>query len=270
MGYKIKDTTTKSGVLDETSLLTGKDRFLLFVERNRKAVLGGIFLVCVVIIILGTVLWLEFRNKEQALVLEGQAQRLYVDRPFDQPEKVKENVSQARELYQQILDQYPRTASAQLALYFLGNALADEGDLKGAIEAYEKFVAQYDGHDELIGLVYQRLGYAHLLNGDREKAVQAFSVVLDVPGALNKDQVLFEFAKLEEADGAIEKALSHYKNLLEQFPTSPFTSEASLRVKALTPEEEAKSEGPPSQTATTSDDSGSSSEKQEIKEKEGE
>ena len=182
---------------------------------------------------------------------------------------MKENVSRAGELYQQILDEYPRTPSAKLALYFLGNALADQGDLKGAIEAYEKFVTQYDGHDVLVGLVYQRLGYAHLLNGDREKAVQAFSVVLNVPGALNKDQVLFEFAKLEEADGATEKAFSHYKNLLEQFPTSPFTSEASLRVKALAPEEEATSEGPSSQTATTPEDSGSPGGKQEKKEREG-
>ena len=257
MAYKIKDLSPKPEVFDESTLLTGKDRFLHFVEQHRKAVLGGISLVCVGVILIGTLVWFDYRSKEQSVVMEGQAQQLYVDRPFDQPEKAKENVGKAAELYKEILDQYPRTVSAQLSQYFLGNALIEQGDIKGGIEAYEKFVDQYDGQDLFVGLVYQRLGYAHLLNGDREKAFQSFTEVLELPGAFNQDQVLFEFAKLEETDGATEKALLHYKDLLAQFPTSPFASEASLRVKALAPEEEEPdSEGQSTQENTMSEESG--------------
>jgi tetratricopeptide (TPR) repeat protein len=100
----------------------------------------------------------------------------------------------------------------------------------------------YGNNPALIGLVQQRLGYAYLIKGDRDQAVKAFSAVLDMPGALNKDQVLFELAKLEESQSRPEGALAHYQELMKTFPTSPFTSEAAVRVKALetkkTPEDQ--------------------------------
>ena len=268
MAYKIKDLSSKPEAFDESTLLTGKDRFLHFVEQHRKAVLGGISLVCVGVILIGAFVWFDFHNKEQSVVLEGRAQQFYVDRPLDQPEKAKENVGKAAGLYKEILDQYPRTVSAQLSQYFLGNALIEQGDIKGGIEAYEKFVDQYVGQDLFVGLVYQRLGYAHLLNGDREKAFQSFTEVLELPGAFNKDQVLFELAKLEETDGATEKALIHYKDLLAQFPTSPFASEASLRVKALAPEEEEEpeSEDQSTQEGTTTEESEATSDNPDTEE----
>jgi len=57
--------------------------------------------------------------------------------------------------------------------------------------------------------------------------------VLATPDALNKDQVLFELAKLEEEESQPEKALAYYQELFELHPTSPFANEASIRVKAF-------------------------------------
>ena len=84
-----------------------------------------------------------------------------------------------------------------------------------------------------MGLVQQRLGYAYLVKNDRDQAVKAFSAVLDIPGALNKDNVLFELAKLEEAQSRPEGALGHYQDLMKNHPNSPFASEAAVRVKVL-------------------------------------
>ena len=39
--------------MDETSLLTGKERVFLFVEQNRRAILVGFSLVCVAAVVLG-------------------------------------------------------------------------------------------------------------------------------------------------------------------------------------------------------------------------
>jgi tetratricopeptide (TPR) repeat protein len=77
------------------------------------------------------------------------------------------------------------------------------------------------------------LAYAYLLQGDRAQAIKTFSAVLDVPGALNKDQALFELGKLEEAQSRPEGALARYQDLTRSYPNSPFASEAAIRIKAL-------------------------------------
>ena len=236
MAYKIKEASSKSGMMDEAELFSRKDRVLLFVEQNRTAIWVGIVLTLVVAVALGGLVWLERLDSEQALLLEGKAQLLYYDRPPDKPEQTQENLDKAADLYRQILEEYPQTSSARRAKFFLGNTLMEQNDLKGATETYQQFIEQYPDDQILLGIVYQRLGYAHLLNGDQGSAYSAFSTVLDLPRAMNKDQVLYEFAKLKEAEEKTQEALIRYKQLIAQYPNSPFFNEASLRVKILEPE----------------------------------
>jgi tetratricopeptide (TPR) repeat protein len=120
-----------------------------------------------------------------------------------------------------------------LALFHLGNALAQINDVGGAVEAYNKYIATYGTNTVMLGLVHQRLAYAHLLSGDREAAVKSFMNVLALPGALNKDQVLFELGRFEESRSRPEGAVAHYQDLLKIFPNSPFAGEATIRLKAL-------------------------------------
>ena len=222
---------------EEVILHTGKERFLFFLEENRMAILIGFALVCVAVIILVTALWLERQNRSQSLSLEGKAQQLYMDRSLKEPEQSKEHVKEAAKMYKKVVDQYPRTVSAQIALYQLGNSLYEGHDYNGAIQAYTKFLTDFQSNGILRGLVSQRLGYAYLVKGEGEQAQHAFSAVLKMSGALNKDQTLIELGKLAEADPTKEKALNYYQQLVEQFPSSPYASEASIRIKTLKPEE---------------------------------
>lgn len=91
----------------------------------------------------------------------------------------------------------------------------------------------YSSNPSLLGLVQQRLAYAFLVKGDRDQAAKTFAAILELPGALNKDQVLFELAKMEEVQSRPEGALAHYQDLMKNYPNSPFTSEAAVRVKVL-------------------------------------
>ena len=91
----------------------------------------------------------------------------------------------------------------------------------------------YSSNPPLLGLVQQRLAYAYLMKGDRDQAAKAFAGILEIPGALNKDHVLFELAKMEESQSRPEGALAHYQDLMKNYPNSPFTSEAAVRVKVL-------------------------------------
>ena len=248
MGYRIKTPSGHDG-LHETDLLSGMERFGLFLQEQRRALLVGLGVLLIAIAVVGGVLWYDFQAAQKATELFQEATKHYLNRPADDPKKADEQLRQAITGYRQVVEQYPRTPSGPLALFHLANAqiLANEPD--AGIESYKRFMLLYGSNPALLGLVQQRLGYAYLVKGDRDQAVKAFSAVLDMPGALNKDQVLFELAKLEEAQSRPEGALAHYQELMKTFPNSPFTSEAAVRVKALETKPAAGEPAPPAESS---------------------
>ena len=254
MGYKIKDRFDKTAGLEPVIALSSKEQFLFFVEEHRGLVWGGILVVVVLIGGLTTFNWLSQQEQEKAWELQGHAQQIYLDRPLDDVEKGKTNIQKASGMFQDILEQYPATASAKVSSFLYGNSLMEAGNYQEAIEAYTSFVQKYAQDHILVGLVRQRLGLTQLLNGNREAAVNAFDAVLESPYALNKDQVLFELAKLAESEEKTDEAVKFYTQLIQTFPLSPFSTEANLRVKVLAPEETEESEESKAMTGSEVDD----------------
>jgi tetratricopeptide (TPR) repeat protein len=232
MTYRIKHEA-KTIHADEAHLLSGMEHFLIWLEQNRRGVLAGALVTVLALAAVVGALWYDAQQETAAAELYRRAAQLAVDRPADNPARAEENIKQAVVLYRRVVEEYPRSRSAQLGLFQLGNALVQVNDVKGGIEAYSKYVATHGTNKMMLGLVYQRLAYAHLLNGDREGAVKAFLNVVGLPGTLNKDHVLFELGKLEESLARPEGALAHYQNLVKVFPGSPFAGEATVRMKAL-------------------------------------
>jgi TolA-binding protein len=232
MSYRIK-LESKSGTPGEVQLVSGMDRVVLFVQEHRARVLAGLGALLAAFLAIGVAVWYSQRQAEEAFELSRQAMMLYLDRPADKQVQADENLKKAVGLYRQVVEQYPRASVTPLALYHLGNALVQANDLAGAAQVYRQYIAGYGSNKILLGLVYQRLGFVHLLNGDREQAAKAFSAVLEVPGSLNKDQAIFELGKLEESQSRPEGALARYQDLTKAYPLSPFASEAAVRIKAL-------------------------------------
>jgi outer membrane protein assembly factor BamD (BamD/ComL family) len=247
MSYRIK-IAPKSHGTDEAQLRSGMEHLLDALQEYRRAIGMALAVLIIAVALLLAVGWYEHRQGQQALELERQATKFYRDRPPNQPERAGTNLKQAIELYRRIVNDYARAPVTGVALYQLGNALAQANDTAGAIEAYKRYSMNYGNNKTLLGLVYQRLAYTYLVQGDREQAVKAFSAVLEVPGALNKDQVLFELGKLEETLSRPEGALARYQELMKAYPNSPFASEAAVRIKALevkkTPGESGSGEPP--------------------------
>ncbi len=206
---------------------------LFLVQEHRAKVLVGLAALLAVAVAIGGAVWYSHRQADEALELNRQAMLLYIDRPADKQAQADENLKKAIGLFQQVVEQHPRAPVTPMVLYHLGNALVQANNLAGAIGVYQQYIANHGSNKVLLGLVYQRLGFVHLLNGDREQAVKAFSAILDVPGALNKDQAIFELGKLEESQSRPEGALARYQDLAKSYPASPFASEAAVRIKAL-------------------------------------
>ena len=232
MSYRIK-VPAKVDPLDEAHLLTGVERFLLVLQEQRRAVLVGLGVLLVAAAVVAGVIWYDYQATLKARELDQEATLHYLNRPADDPKKSHEQLAQAINLYKQVVDQYPRSPVAPLALFHLGNAQVLANEVDAGIETYKRFMLLHGSNTSLLGLVQQRMAYAYLLKGDRDQAVKAFTGILEIPGALNKDHVLLELAKLEESQSRPEGALAHYQDLMKNYPNSPFTSEAAVRVKVL-------------------------------------
>jgi outer membrane protein assembly factor BamD (BamD/ComL family) len=249
MSYRIK-VSSKVDPLDETHLLTGVERFLLTLQEQRRALIVGLGVLLMAAAVVAGIMWYDYQTTAKARELDQEATLHYLNRPADDPKKAREQLALAINLYKQVVDQYPRTPIAPLALFHLGNAQILNNEVDAGIETYKRFMLLYSSHQSLLGLIQQRLAYAYLLKGDQEQAAKAFAGVLQNPGALTKDHVLFELAKLEESQSRPEGALAHYQDLIKTYPNSPFTSEAAVRVKVL--EVKKSPESQPTDPATPS------------------
>ena len=232
MTYRIK-VPPRSLPVDEAHMVSSLEHWLIGLKEYRWPLLVGFALVVLVGAIVGVVLWYDAQTANQAQDLEREATLHYLTRPADDPKRAETNLQQSIALYKRIVEEYPRTPTAPLALFSLGNAMLQANELDAAIETYKRFVLMYGSHVSLLGLVHQKLGYAYLLKGDHDQAAKAYSTVLEFPGSLNRDHALFELARLEESRSRPEGALTHYQDLMKTYPNSPFANEAAIRVKAL-------------------------------------
>jgi outer membrane protein assembly factor BamD (BamD/ComL family) len=232
MSYRIK-VPAKTLQVDEAHLLSGLEHQLHRLQEYRRPLLVGFTVLLLAAAAVGGVFWMDRQASAKAQELDQEASRLLVARATGDPKNAENLLNQAMAKYREIVEQYPRTTAGPLALFHLGNTQVMANDLPAAIDSYQRFMLQYGGNPALGPLVQQRLAYAYLLKGDREQAAKAFTAIVETPGALLKDQALFELARLEEAQSRPEGALAYYQTLIKTYPSSPFTSEATIRTKVL-------------------------------------
>ncbi len=232
MSYHIK-VSAKTLPVDEAHMLSSLDHTLHQLQNYRRPLLVGLGVVLLAAAVVGGVFYVDRQSSQKAQELEREAMRFLTDPAVNDPQKVDQALKEAIARYRQVVDQYPRTPTAPLALYHLGNTLVQANDVNAAIEAYQRYLAFYGSNPSMVGLVQQRLGYAYLLKGERDQAVKALTAILETPGTLNRDQALFELARLEESQSRPEGALAHYQELIKTYPNSPFTSEATIRTKVM-------------------------------------
>ncbi len=242
MSYRIKSSSKKT-LIDDAHLMTRMERLWFDMEEHWRGILVGFVVILAALGVVAGVMWYDHRQGVRASELEQEANRFFSVRPQDNPQQAGKNLKQAIKLYRQVVQEFPRSSIAPQALYRLGIALEQDKNLSGAITAYQDFFAKYGRNQPMVGLIYQRLGYAFLRKGEPDQAERAFSSILKVTGTLNKDYALFELARLEEAQSRPEGAFARYHELEQEYPHSPLVGEARVRMKALGGKEDSTGTG---------------------------
>jgi tetratricopeptide (TPR) repeat protein len=246
MTYRIK-VPPRTLPVGEEQLVSGLEHWLIGLRSYRWSLMIGFVLLLLMGIGLWGLFWYEEQNASKAQELEREATLRLFTRPSTEPQKQANSLKEAIALYKRVLDEYPRTPTAPLVQFSLGNAYLQSKDVDSAIDAYQRFTSTYGSNTSLLGLVYQKLGYAYLVKRDLDQAAKAYSSILNMPGAMNRDYALFELARLEENRSKPDEAMKHYQELMKTYPSSPLTSEAAVRVKVI----EAKKNPEPAPAAAT-------------------
>ncbi len=232
MSYRIK-VPPRTLPVDEAHLVNELEHWVFGLSKYRWPLVIGVGLLAVMGAVIWGVLWYDGQNAGKAQELEREATRHMFARPSNDPKKAESNLKEAITIYRRVVEEYPRTPSAPLAMFSLGNALLQSNELDAAIETYKRFISSYGSNVSLLGLVQQKMGYAYLLKGDIDQAAKAYSAVLDVTGSTNRDYALFELARLEENRSRSDEALKRYQELINTYKDSPLAGEAAMRVKVL-------------------------------------
>jgi len=135
--------------------------------------------------------------------------------------------TKALELYRTVLKQYPRTMSGAIAQYYIGNCLANMNQAPDALKEYEAFVKNYSGEKDLLGQVYQRIGYAYNMLGNQAEAVKAFEMAEKM---LGPGIATMELARTFERMGNTVDAQNKYKVIMEKLSNSSLAAEAQSKM----------------------------------------
>jgi tetratricopeptide (TPR) repeat protein len=202
-------------------------------RENLTWMLAGIAAAVIVAIAIGGYFWMRQHQDTAAEELSHHGMAMLSQASPTAPPPRPEQMQQAAETFRKVIAEYPRSSVAPQAAYMLGNLLSDLKDWEGATKAYQDFINRYGDHKSLIPLVYQRLAYAQLSQGKLDEAQNTFQMITKMSNPPNKDHALYELARVHEALQRPEGALAYYQELIKDHPQSPYTEEATIRIKTL-------------------------------------
>ena len=234
MVYKIKSPAKKQ-LKEPDEFITLFSRMFLYIRRHTKQLL---ILLAAVVLVAGVIVMLfvfEGRTNRQADALGFEALRYYHGtlQTSQKDAKADPDYQKALERYQEIIEKYPRSPTAIMAQYYIGNSYFELKNYDEAAKAYRKFIEKYHGNVDLTALVYERLGYTALMQGKPQEALEAFKKIVEMKGVKNQDQALFEIGRLYEKMGQQKDAIEQYKMIAKDYTKSPFAIEARVRIKNL-------------------------------------
>jgi tetratricopeptide (TPR) repeat protein len=143
--------------------------------------------------------------------------------------------ARAKELLARVHQDYGSTDAGDVAGLYLAQIAADEGRLDEARKLWSDYAGDHQG---TMLAAEARLNLLDLdrRQGKGEQVVQELRGMLEKGDApLPQDMVLHELAATLEQLHRPQEAIQSYQRILDEFPQSPFRTEAQQKIAALDP-----------------------------------
>lgn len=204
-------------------------RALRNIEKYRSAALASLSALIILGIAIGVYFYLSQKWDLEASSLESRAYSHYIEGDYQK----------ALSAYQKLVDDYSRSSSIPVALYYLGNSYLGLGQTDQAIHAYLRLIEKQRDNGTILPLAYMNLGYAYMGKKDYSNAISAFKEASTLKNSLVADRAVYETARAYEISGDMVSAIERYKYLAQTYPSSPWSQAASSKLnkaQAVAPE----------------------------------
>lgn len=236
--------TRKEMRRDEFADVVGKG--VEYAETHTRAILYAVGAFALVALLAGGIYVFLSHRTDRANEALGHALKVYtapIDAGAPKPDDPQTpsfaseaaRKERSRKLFAAVRDDYGSTDAADVAGLYLAQMDAEEGKLADARKVWEAFVKEHQGH-MLAGQAQLNLLSLDRKEGKGQEVAQKLrSMLEDAEPALPQDVILFELGDTLEQLGQKPEALLQYQRILDEYPQSPYHSEAQQKVAALDP-----------------------------------
>lgn len=216
---------------DTFQVLMGRGLEMVQAYRRQIILVAGL-LVLLVVVAIGWFIYVEsMEDDAQALLADamearGEPAGGETAEAATAPEGADARRTRARQLLEQVVDDYGATDAADVARVYLGEIAATEGDTERAAELWREFLDEHPEH--MLGAQVRLNLYALERGAGRGEEVVAElqEIVDDEDPPLPRDVALYELAVTLEELGREDEAAERYQRLVDEFGQSPYAVEA--------------------------------------------
>lgn len=207
-----------------------------FILANLKFI--GIGVVIIIIIVAGIFGWNSYAKNlnEKALAIEAEAFTLFeeITATTTADEESEKSWEDVLALYQQILDEYPGTESAERAMFLSGSLYYTHEQYADAQKQFSAYLSKYP-KGRLRNQAQENLGYVYEQQGDYQQALVTFKEAEADAPVTRKSVLLLAIGRNYESLEQTEQAIETYQSLLDSNTSSDWKEMARERLDILRP-----------------------------------